>query len=144
MSRPQATLYTKDQTEMLFRNWQCTEPLPGKGKKVVIGFAGHFIDLAEVEWTDLKSDTGQRLWRITMSSQYGRDIERTICEGHVRLYKEHLMEMRRRANLERQQYIAKMIEHHGSNEFVLAEAIAKDLRISSHKAMHMVLSRART
>lgn len=142
MSRPQSTLYTTDQLEMLFRNWGCTEPLPGKGKMVVIGFVGHIIDLIEVERTDLKSDAGKKLWRVTMSSKEGREIERTICESHVLSYKERQREIRRRAKLEHHHYIVNMMNTHGSNEFEVAEAISKDLQINTGKAMEMVLSRA--
>jgi hypothetical protein len=87
MCRPHTTLYTKTQTEMLFRSWQCTEPIPGKGKKVCIGFAGQEIDLIEVAWTDRRSDYGDRLYAVTASSAWGRVLEQTICEAHVLLWR---------------------------------------------------------
>jgi hypothetical protein len=107
MCRPSSTLYTRKQVELIFRGWQCSEStIPPKGKKAYVCFAGQFIDLAEVEWTDLKSDVGERLWRITVSSKEGREFSATVCEAHVVARHQHLAEQRRVANLARYQAVA--------------------------------------
>lgn len=101
MCRPSGMLRTRKQVELYFRGCGCTELIPPKGKKVYICFAGQLIDLAEVEWTDLKNDVGERLWRITVSSKEGRDFSETVCESHVVAYYHHLAEQQRAAKLAR-------------------------------------------
>jgi hypothetical protein len=79
-------LVTKAQLQMFFSGWGCTEPVPPKGKKVLVAFPGRGdldVDLAEAYWTDRKSDSGDRLYGIVQSSRAGREFERTVQEAHV-------------------------------------------------------------
>lgn len=104
MCRMHYNLYTKSQLQVLFQAWQCSEPIPGKGKKVVIAFAGRTdfdVDLIEVELTGLKGTYGDRLYRVGMSSLAGRAIDMTIQESHVVALKLHLAELRRLCNIEK-------------------------------------------
>lgn len=102
MCRPRATLYTKAQVAYLMDAWKCTEPIPGKGKKLVVCFPPSFeCDLVEVEATPLKSDSGERLWRVTSSSRAGREFDAVVQESHVQAYRMHRAEEHRRANLAR-------------------------------------------
>ena len=101
MSRPQSTLYTKRQMEMLLARWECSEPVPKAGLLLYVCFAGQFIDLAVVEKTSLKSDRGETLWRATMSSRAGRDFDKTVQEAHVVAFRKDRIEKRRIENLAR-------------------------------------------
>lgn len=138
MSRPRITLYTKSQIERLFRNWQCTETIPGKGKKVVICFAGQDIDLIEVEWTDKKSDAGERLWAVTCSSAWGREIQRLICESHVLVWREFVMARRREKKVRERTLVLEQIERHEGDDIATAEAIATKLSIPVSEAFTKV------
>lgn len=102
MCRPHATLYTKAQVAYLMAAWACTEPIPGKGKKLVVCFPPSFeCDLVEVEATPLKSDNGERLWRVTSSSSAGQEFDAVVQESHVLAYRVHCAEEYRRTNLAR-------------------------------------------
>jgi len=76
MCKPIATLYTKAQLQNLLHAWECKEPLPTKKQTLYVTWAhlGWNVDLAVCEWTDLKSDVGERLYRVTMSSKNGRNL----------------------------------------------------------------------
>ena len=104
MSRAYSNLYTKNQLRILLDNWQCSEPIPCKGKEVMIvwpGKAGFEIDMAVVEWTDLKGTYGDRLYKTTMSSKAGRLIDESIQESHVIAFFFFQSEKRRKATMER-------------------------------------------
>lgn len=105
MCRPQAMLYTKSQLLLILNGWGCTEPLPPPGKKLLVCFPRSLmdweIDLAEVETTSLKSDSGERLWRVVTSSSIGREIESTVQEAHVLAYRTAEIELHRSRNLAR-------------------------------------------
>ena len=101
MSRHREMLYTKAQLQLILSGWECTEPLPRKGFKLFVCFAGQEIDLAEVEQTSLKIDSGDRLWRVTTSSRAGREFDAVVQESHVLAYRVHCVEEYRRANLAR-------------------------------------------
>ena len=101
MSRPQSTLYTKRQMELILANWGCTEPVPKAGLLLYVCFAGQFIDLSVIEKTSLKSDRGETLWRATMSSRAGRDFDKTVQEAHVVAFRSDRIEKRRIENLAR-------------------------------------------
>lgn len=101
MSRPREMLYTKAQLLLILAGWECVEPLPKKGYKLYVCFAGQEIDLAEVEQTTLKSDSGERLWRVTTSSRAGREFDAVVQEAHVLTYRAYRMDEYRRANLAR-------------------------------------------
>lgn len=103
MCRPHEMLYTKAQLLLILTGWECVEPLPKKGYKLYVCFAGQEIDLAEVEQTTLKSDSGERLWRVTTSSRAGRDFSAVVQESHVLSYRAKLVDEYRRANLARHQ-----------------------------------------
>jgi hypothetical protein len=94
-------LYTKTQLQLILSGWQCTEPLPRKGYKLLVCFAGQEIDLAEVEQTTLKSDSGDRLWRVTTSSRAGREFNAVVQESHVLAYRMHCVDQHRRELLAR-------------------------------------------
>ena len=101
MSRPREMLYTKPQLLLILTGWECTEPLPRKGYKLYVCFAGQEIDLAEVEQTSLKSDSGDRLWRVTTSSRAGREFDAVVQESHVLAFRAYRADEYRRANLAR-------------------------------------------
>ena len=102
MSRTRATLYTKVQVGNMLSAWKCTEPIPGKGTKLIVCFPpGHDWDLVEVEITTLKSDSAERLWRVTTSSRAGREFDAVVQESHVLAYRMQCAEEYRRANLAR-------------------------------------------
>jgi hypothetical protein len=105
-------LVTKGQLECLFKGWDCEEPIPKKGKRVFICFpckVGFEDDLAEVEWTDLRSTYNERLYRITQSSKAGRLIEETIQEGHVIAFKRVRHEETRLNNLARNKALSEQM-----------------------------------
>ena len=56
-------LVTKDQLARLFEAWGVTEPIPGKGKQVIVAFP--FQPAFRVVKTDHKATYGGRLWSIT-------------------------------------------------------------------------------
>lgn len=61
-------LLTKDQVERFFRTWECTEPVPRKGKTVYVAFPpGAQCSLATVNWTKMVSTYGKRLYKMTMT-----------------------------------------------------------------------------
>ncbi len=67
-------LNTKDQTMRLFALWNVTEPLPKKGKKVIINFppgVDNQFPLAEVTLYPGKSTYGKKLYSI----QFMRKLE---------------------------------------------------------------------
>ena len=104
MCRPRPTLYTKKQLLVILQGWECTEPFPPKGHKLLICWPSMpdiEVDVAEVEKTDVKSPYNERLWRVTMSSRAGREFEEAVMESHVVRYRQVLMERQRRANLVR-------------------------------------------
>lgn len=105
MCRPREMLYTKAQLLLILSGWECTEPLPRKGFVVYVCFAGQEIDLAEVEKTMLKSDSGEGLWRVTISSRAGRDFDAAVQESHVMAYRMYLIEECRRQNLVRHEAV---------------------------------------
>lgn len=111
MCRASSTLYTKRQLDMLFRSWECTEPLPAKDNKVLVCWPhqGWEIDLAECELTGLKSDYGERLYRVTLSSKLGRALDETIQESHVIDYRRRLAELRRQENLDRNRFLTELM-----------------------------------
>lgn len=101
MSRPRDMLYTKAQLLMILSGWECAAPLPRKGFKLYVCFAGQEIDLAEVEQTTLKSDSGERLWRVTTSSRAGREFDAVVQEAHVLAYRTYRVDQHRREMLAR-------------------------------------------
>ena len=101
MSRPQSTLYTKRQMELLLARWECSEPVPKAGLLLYVCFAGQFIDLAAVEKTSLKSDSKEPLWRVTTSSRAGREFDALVQEAHVVAYRIDRAEQHRRDRLAR-------------------------------------------
>ena len=89
--RPHEMLVTKAQAELLLRGWECSEPVPGKGRKVFVAFpcrGPEDVDLAEVSWTEHKSDAGDRLWSVVQSSRAGRLFAETVQEAHVVAFRE--------------------------------------------------------
>ena len=105
MTRKRQMLYTKAQIEILLTLWKCTEPIPCKGKKLIVCFPPQYADdLIEVEPTSLKSDSGERLWRVTSSSAAGRAFDIIVQESHVLAYRTHCAEEYRRTNLSRLEY----------------------------------------
>ena len=108
MCRPRQTLYTKHQLLQILSGWECTEPLPQKGKKLLVCWPSMpemEVDVAEVEKTDLKSSYNDRLWLVTMSSRAGREFEGSVQEAHVVSYRHHLFEQRRQQNLAKHQSV---------------------------------------
>ena len=104
MSRPRSMLVTKMQLVGFLKGWDCKEPIPKNGKRVLICFpckSGFEDDLVEVDWTDLRSPVNERLYRITQSSKAGRLIEATIQESHVIAFMSMLQEETRINNLAR-------------------------------------------
>lgn len=104
MCRTHAVLYTKVQLQGLFNAWECTEPIPKKGQKVLIAWPckGELeADVVEVEWTDLKGTYGDKLYRVTYSSRAGRAFDAELQESHVRAFLSHLAEQHRLQNLAR-------------------------------------------
>lgn len=98
MSRATTTLYTQDQLSLILAAWGCTESLPKKGNVLYICFANSDCDLAEVERSSLKSESGKPLWRVTLSSRAGRAFDAIVQESHVVMYREHRMAEYRREN----------------------------------------------
>lgn len=93
--RPREMLVTKSQVLVFFQGWGCTEPIPGKGKKVLVAFPcrqAHEVDLAEVALSDKKSDRGERLWSLLQSSRAGRQFEADVQEAHVLAYRQAMYE----------------------------------------------------
>lgn len=101
MSRRRATLYTAEQAEMLLKAWDCSgEGLPKPGKVLLVCFPRtqpFDVDLVEVERTDLKSDYGKRLYRMTLSSEAGRAFDDCVQEAHVLAYREYFAQCMREA-----------------------------------------------
>lgn len=95
-------LYTKSQLLLILGRWEVTEPLPPKGKKLFVAFPNSMkdfeVDLAVVEKTNLKTDSGQGLWRVTNSSRAGREFDSVVQESHVVTYLAHLIEQFRCEN----------------------------------------------
>ncbi len=57
--------YTKDQMLKVFEAWGVTEPLPKKGRKVLVAFPpGREIRMATVTVHDRKSTYGKTLFRV--------------------------------------------------------------------------------
>lgn len=57
-------LFIKDQMEMLFKAWGCTEPLPKPSQQVLICFPPAFdVRLIRITRTQLTSTYGKPLWR---------------------------------------------------------------------------------
>lgn len=94
-------LYTKRQLELVMDGWGCKEPAPKAGLQLYICFAGQFIDLAVVEKTTLKSDSGQPLWRMTTSSRAGLQFDAAAQEAHVVAFRNDRIVQRRIENLAR-------------------------------------------
>lgn len=101
MCRPREMLYTKAQLLLILSGWGCVEPLPQKGFTLYVCFAGQEVELAEVEQTTLKSDSGERLWRVTTSSRAGREFDAVVQESHVLVFRAHRFDQYRRDNLAR-------------------------------------------
>jgi len=104
MCRTHHNLYTRDQLEAAFHEWQCTEPAPRKGQRVTVAWpakAALEVDLVEVEATPLKGTYGDKLFRVTMSSRAGRAFDESVQEAHVIAFLWHRAEQRRLANLAR-------------------------------------------
>lgn len=110
MSRTRSMLYTKSQLVLTLSRWNVTEPLPPKGKALYVAFPNslkHFeVDLAVIEKTNLKSDSGEGLWRVTTSSPAGREFDSVVQESHVVAYLAHLIEQYRRENQARYDALA--------------------------------------
>lgn len=104
MCRTHSMLDTKSQLQGLFDRWECTEPIPKKGEKVLIAWPCKDeleVDIAEAEWTDLKGTYGDRLYRVTYSSRAGRAFDAAVQESHVHVFYLYLAEQRRLQNLAR-------------------------------------------
>ncbi len=105
MCRPHVTFYTKRQVQSLMDGWSCKEPVPAKGKKVMICFPlsmePYAVDLVEIEWTDRKSsqDDKSRLWAVTQSSKEGRAFQAAVQESHVVDFMNEQLRRRRATNL---------------------------------------------
>ena len=100
MSRPTATLYTREQVTLILNGWGYKEALPPKGFNLYICFPEKSpdVDLAVVEKTSLKSEYGKQLWQVTMSSREGRDFDASVQEAHVQVYRENRIQQKRCAN----------------------------------------------
>lgn len=60
-----STLLLKDQAQCILNGWKVTEPIPGKGKAVIVGFPPTFqFPIARLTYTDQKSTYGKRLYRL--------------------------------------------------------------------------------
>ena len=104
MCRPSPMLYTKRQLLLILQGWECKEPLPPKGSKLLVcwpSMSDLEVDVAEVEKTEIKSPYNDRLWRVTMSSRAGRAFDGRVMEAHVIRYRQELMERQRQENLAR-------------------------------------------
>lgn len=59
--------FTKEQLIKLFEAWQCKEPIPAKGKKVVIAFprsSQYQFGLLTVFKSDKRSTYDKALWAV--------------------------------------------------------------------------------
>ena len=86
MCRTHHNVHAKAQIGQLFQSWQCGEPLPRKGQKVLIAFAGKTdlaSDLIEVELTQMTGTYDGRLYKATMSSRAGRAFDLSVQQSHV-------------------------------------------------------------
>lgn len=104
MSRAHSSLYTRQQLQGLFKAWECTEPIPKQGQKVIISWpckGDMEADVAEVEATTLKGTYGDKLFRATLSSKAGREFDSSAQEAHVLAFAMHCADQRRRLNMAR-------------------------------------------
>lgn len=64
-------LYTKDQLQDLMNKWGCTEPIPKKGRQVLICWPyGIRPNTAVITAAGKKSDDGKRLYLVRMGMDY--------------------------------------------------------------------------
>lgn len=87
--KPRTTLHTKLQVLELFKAWGCAEPVPKKGKQVLVCWPGKApleADLAEIRHTELRSSYGDRLFEVRLSSKAEREFEETVQDAHVDAY----------------------------------------------------------
>jgi hypothetical protein len=104
MCRTHHNLYTQCQLQALFQSWNCSEPIPKKGKSVVIAWPRKSdidVDLIEVEPTRLLGTYGDKLFRVTYSSRAGRIFGRVVQEAHVAAFRMQQAAVRRQVNLAR-------------------------------------------
>lgn len=98
MSRPQTTLYTAKQTKALLKAWAQEDELPKKGVKRIIVWPikeAAEADVAEILRANSKSETGEQLYAVTMSSTAGRAFDDTVQEAHVGMFRHHRAQIRR-------------------------------------------------
>jgi hypothetical protein len=63
-------LDTKDQLVRLLREWGVSEPIPGKGKKLIVCFPPPAVlNVATIIKSDKKSTYGKALWEIKMEAR---------------------------------------------------------------------------
>lgn len=66
-----AQYVTKDQALKLLLAWDCDEPLPKNGYKLVINFPNNGTNIYRigvVNWSDKKSTYGKRLYHILLTN----------------------------------------------------------------------------
>ncbi len=98
MCRTHSNLYTPQQVQNLLVTWQCTQPLPKKGTKLIVAWPGKPVmeaDLAEIEATLLKGTYGDKLFKVTFSSKAGRAFDAQVQDSHVHAYVTYQDEQRR-------------------------------------------------
>lgn len=109
MCRTHSHLYTEKQLRGLMQSWQCGEPVPPKGQKVIVCWGGMSeidVDMVEVELFPKRGTYGDRLYKATYSSRAGRAFDQSVQESHVVAFIKHQAEQRRQANLERHAALA--------------------------------------
>lgn len=104
MCRTHSNLYTEKQLRGLMQSWQCGEPVPPKGQKVIVCWGGTSdldVDLVEVELFPKRGTYGDRLYKATFSSRAGRAFASTVQEAHVVAFVQFTTEQQRQARLAR-------------------------------------------
>lgn len=99
-------MMTRKQVELVLQGRVEKDLLPTrKGNRLLIchAYTGepYQVDLEEIELTSFKSDSGERLWRLTQSSRDGRDFDASVQEAHVVAYLNKVAEDLRQENLQR-------------------------------------------
>lgn len=144
MSRTHCNLYTKRQIQALFQSWQCSEPIPKKGRKVLIAWAGKSdvdVDLIEIEPTPLIGTYGDKLFKATFSSRAGRQFEQVVQEAHVIAFRMHLAAARRQENLARNKAVEQLVKQAGDDAFRAIDSVKDALGCDSAQAVRRVASR---